>query len=160
MIVTILSLFAVLEAAEPGVSRTAAISLVPEPERVYLEVEIRENGKLIASPSIQIVEGETASLAVGGPQGYRIDLLAEPSPVTWYAPEAGDDVFVSSRLFLAGGETGAGDWQRIGDAMVSVEPGSEAAAEFNVSGAGYTRPGMQAPLSQISVSYRMRVLTN
>lgn len=160
MIVTILSLFAALDAAEPAVSRTAAISLVPGPERFFLELEIRENGALIASPSISVVEGETASLSVGGPQGYRIELLAEPSPVVWYAPDAGNDVFVSSRLFLAGDVEGVSSWQRIGAATVSVEPGREAAAEFDLSGAGYARPGMQAPLSQISVSYRMSVLTN
>lgn len=151
MIVTILSLFTLLEAAETAVSRTAAISLVPAPERVYLEVEIRENGELLASPSIQVEEGETASLAVGGPDGYRIDILAEPSPVTWYAPEAGDDIFVSSRLFQAA----SGGWQRVGDSVVSVEPGSEADVQFDLA-----RPGHEAPASQLSVSYRMRVLTN
>lgn len=156
MIVTILSLFAALETGEPAVTPAATISLVPAAERFYLELEIREDGALIASPSVEIVEGQTASLSVGGPDGYRIDLTAEPSPVVWYAPQAADDVFVSSRLFMPQ----AGTWQRVGDSVVSIEPGQQAATELDVSAASRQRAGDAEPVSRLSVSYRMSVLTN
>lgn len=151
MIITALLLAGAVDAEEAGLSRASGISLAPAAARYHLEIEIREDGALIASPSLVVREGETARLAVGGPDGYRIELSAEPSPAGWYAPQAADDVFVSSRLFLAGG----GDWRRVGDAMVAIEPGSEAQTAFDLSGAGYARAGETAPLGEISVSYRM-----
>jgi len=150
MILTLILLASTFEAPQEIASRTTVVRLVPDAQHYFLELEIRADGALIGTPAISLVEGETSRIEMGGSQGYRIELTAAPSPAARYAPEASDDVFLSSRLFLPGGRV---DWQRVGDAILAIEPGTAAGAEFAAS-------ATSASVSEVSLTYRMRLLTH
>lgn len=143
MIFTTILMVAALEAPQADMGRTSVVRLAPAGDRYVLQMEVRENGALIGSPAVQLVEGEAANISVAG---YRIELTAAPSPAARYAPEAVDDVFVSSRV-MSSGETG---WQH---GTVAIEPGNEGAIEFDVSATGEAS-------STLSVSYRLTGFLN
>lgn len=156
MLFTLLLLAGAPEAPLIETSRTIMVQPAPVRERYLVEVAVREDGRLIASPAMQLVRGEPAQLSVDGARAYRIEITAEPSPAARYSADAADDVFVASRLILPGE---AGD-RPVGDGVVAIEPGAGAGVDFEVSGSGIARTGNEVPATCLSVSYRLSALSN